>query len=199
MGPEKYLYHQGRSWGLEDRLFERDVVGAVVGDALLCGATATLDLERHASTGETRPGLAHPRSGRAVSRGEVEEARLRRAEELKAAQERRAKMMAQAMGGASDPSNPEMERLEKLGAYPELPAFRSILAGSDGTLWIEDYPPPGDGTVRWVAFVGDRAVGWTDFAAGETLLAAGHGLLLKRVEDELGVQTVIVMRITEGG
>ena len=195
-GPEKYLYHEGRSWDLEDRLFEREVVGAVVDDALLCGTTDRLDLRRVSMSGAEGLHLAFDRPDRAIWDAEVELERERLIKEAKERQERRARAMAQALGASAGSGSVELDRLSKKQAYPTRPAFRSIRAGSDEALWVEDYPSPADSHVRWILLRGGVPVGWLETGADETVLGFGHGLMLKRVQDELGVQTVVVQRVT---
>ena len=194
-GPEKYLYHQDRSWDLEDRLFEREVVGAVMGDTLLCGSTASLDLRRVSMSDPELSNLAYDRPARGVSDAEVEQERKRLIDQAKARQERRGRAMAQALGAFAGGGSVELDRLSRKEAYETRPAFRSIRAGSDGELWIEDYPSPTDSQVRWILLVEGEPVGWLEVGAQETVLAFGHGLLLKRVQDELDVQSVVVQHV----
>lgn len=196
-GPEKYLYHEGRYWGLEDRLLEREVVGAVVGDTLHCGWTESLDLLRVTSRGDSLPSLSQIRPKVAVTTAEVESIRRREAGRIVEAQARRTRALSGAPFAPPDRSAARLERLAKKEAYATRPAFRSLLAGVDGALWVEDYGSPDDTAVQWVRFDETGVSARLEVPAQQTVLAIGRTTLLMRSEDEWGVQTVMVMRITE--
>ena len=69
------------------------------------------------------------------------------------------------------------------------------MVGSEGEVWIEDYSSPEAVVTRWYLLEGDRAVGWLAVGLRETVLGFGYGVLIKRTQDELGVQTAVVMRV----
>jgi len=193
LGPEKYLYHEGRTWDLEDRLFERAVVGVVIGNTLVCGNTADFNLRRISASGTELPVLAFERPARRVSEDEVAQERQRLTEDLKERQER---MPGGKSGILAAGMSVELDRLSKKAAYETRPAFRSMRAGSDGELWVEDYPSPTSREVRWILVVGVNPTGWLEVGVDETVLAFGHGLLVERVKDQLDIETVIIKRVT---
>lgn len=196
LGPEKYLYHQDQSWGLEDRLFDRQVAGAVVDEAVLCGTTDHVDLRRVSPSGAELPRLEHPRPARAISDSEVEQERARLLAEMKERREQRTRAGRIVIGATASGSSVQEDRRATTEAFDTRPAYKSVRTGSDGGLWIEDYPAPGDSHIRWIQLDGDRPVGWLEVDVGETVLGFGHGLLLKRVKDDLGVESVVVMRVS---
>lgn len=194
-GPEKYLYHENGQWGLTDRLFERSVVGVILGDHLIDGETSAIALRRTTADGDEAAPLVYQRLPRPVSKAEVEAERDRRIEAVKAAEERRSRAGANALGVSISFADGRLRRLANMEAYSDLPAFRSIAVGSDGLLWIEDYPSPFDQNSRWFMLRDDRILGWIELSQGERFLAAGEGLVLKLLVDEVGVESVVVLRV----
>ena len=97
-GPERHLYREGSSWDLEGRLFEREVVGATSGDALLCGTTERLNLRHIEANGLQRASLIIDRPSRRITKVEVELEREQLAAEERDRQERRARVVVEALG-----------------------------------------------------------------------------------------------------
>lgn len=194
-GPGRRLYHEGSRWGLEERLFEREVVGATVEDVLLCGTTEEVDLRRVSVAGVELSKIALTRPRRGVSTAEIGSERVRLTAEEEARQERLRRALPEGFGPGFADASRELERIAVRESYATRPAFQSVMVGSDGDLWVQDYPSPEARGTQWVLFDGDRPIGWLEVGRGETVLAFGHGLMVKRLEDDLGVQTAVVMRV----
>lgn len=199
LGPEKMLYRQDSNWGLEDRLFERKTLGAVVGDVLLTGSSEGGEFARWSAGDGPLPPLVLDRPERRVNTREIERERDRLMEEVRAEEERRSGRSMGGLGAAVSFADLKLDRLSKVGSYGTLPAFRSMRAGGRQALWLEDYPRPSDSTRRWFLVQDGAVSGWIELQAGDEFLAAGEGILLTRVEDEFGVQTVVIHRVEDAG
>lgn len=199
LGPEKMLYHQDGNWGLEDRLFERTIFGVIVGDVLITGSSEGGRFARWSASAGPLPPLVLRRPERQLDIGEIERERDRLMEEVRAQEERRSNRSIGELGAAVSFADLKLDRLSRVGSYRTLPAFRSMRAGGSHAFWVEDYPRPSDSTCRWFLVQGGDVTGWIELQAGDELLAAGEGVLLTRVEDEFGVQTVVVHRVDDAG
>lgn len=194
-GPEQYLYHQGKSWGFDERIFEREVRGAVVGGVLVAGSTGAPVLTRTAESGIKLPSLALPLVGHPVTDMEIEAERSRRIREVRQEGSARVGRVIEDLGFALNFTELILDRLERMDAYDGLPPFRTVFAATDGTLWVEDYPSPLARTTSWI-LIRDRAiVGRVESGKDRKVIAAGHGVVLALTEDGFGVQTAIVLKI----
>jgi len=196
-GPERFLYHDDGSWGLEERLLERSVVGFVAGDILYCGSTESLDLRRVDRRGYTLPSVVVPREPVEASREEVERLRQLAEDRILLAQERRARTLSSAPFAFPDNTEAHLERLERRQAYRTRPAFRGVVGTSRGVLWVEDYGAPGREVALWARLEGSEVTGWLEVPGGESVLDIDHGVLVTLSEDDLGVHSVLVRRIVD--
>lgn len=196
-GPSRRLFHEDGTWGLEERLLERSVVGVVAGDVLYCGSTESLFLERVSPSGDVLSPFAVGVDPVPVTAGEVERIREMEEERILGAQERRSRSSSSVPFALPDNTAARLERLSRKEAYETRPAFRSLFADSAGGIWIEEYGPPDTDVARWVRWNGGTRSGWLEVPSTETVMDIDHGLLLTRSEDELGVFLVHLRRIVD--
>ncbi len=77
-----------------------------------------------------------------------------------------------------------------------LPAYRDVHVTPDGTMWVTDYPVPGDSGWAATAFTTDgRILGRIVSPTGSAPVALGDDRLAFRTEDELGIATITIRRI----
>ncbi len=95
-------------------------------------------------------------------------------------------------GASSERWRARLEEMFKTMPFPEtFPAYSSLLADSEGNLWVSDYPRPGVSQVQWSVF-GPEGRWLTDVTmpADFTPYQIGPGFVLGAFHDELGVEYV---------
>jgi hypothetical protein len=192
------------SSGYRRFLFDTSVQALLAGGELIVGENDSIALVRFDSSGIARPRLELDRSPRHVTDLDIEagwrewEARQMVASEemleqaamtldRSAVEEMRARMQArveEALATAKETIEP-----------PEtLPAYKSIIVGSDGALWVEDYLSPTMAVSRWILMGADFSpVGWIELPLNERLLAAGPNSVVVLRKDELDVESVVIL------
>jgi len=194
-GPLRILYKDKTTWGDETPIFGRELISVVSGDRLLVGLNDSLRLEAFSPGGDVLPPLRAPRPPRRATRDLVDAERARRvgeAEARKAAAADRPSRFGD-MGAMEDRN---IDIAKKIPAEETLPAFKRMLAGSDGRLWVQEQPRPDEGGERWFRMTsGFQPDGWLDVPEGGRLLAAGDGLIVTLVKDDLDVQTVVLYQV----
>jgi hypothetical protein len=192
-GPERMLRAEGNARRASSKLFEPSVVAAVANGDLVFASTAGGTLLRMGSDGQARSSWALRSRQRRVPADVIRAERERRIRELST----RPALPPNLPGGGPPPETYRLRQEEaaNLESYPTFPEFRSLLAGSDGTLWLEDYPVPGASGVRWYRLQNGVATGWVDVSGSAVVLAIGYGLMIQVVEDDLGVDTAVVLRL----
>ena len=90
-------------------------------------------------------------------------------------------------------------RIDALSSEESLPAFEELLtAGPDG-FWVREYLYPGESVQRWFRLSGDlEPTGWIELSAGDVLLAANEDTLVVLTTDDLDVETVVILRASDG-
>jgi hypothetical protein len=180
-----------RSW--RPRLFDRGVVAAATPNGVVFANTGNAALLRLALDGTAQTPWPLLSRRRPVTAAVVAAERDRQVQALEA---RRLPASAPIPGGVpAELARVQRERAENIEAYATFPELRSLLSGSDGTLWVEDYPVPAAATVRWYRVENGAATAWFDLPLSHRVLAVGHGLLLHVVQDDLGVETALVSRL----
>ena len=82
----------------------------------------------------------------------------------------------------------------------QFPAYREMVGSSNGQVWIEDYPPPGDEhPITWTAFDSTGAVAAVmDMPRGVEVFEIEDDYVLGVFSDDLGVQYVRVYDVIRG-
>lgn len=195
LGPRRILVKYDRSsWTREPPIFGRELISAVRNETLLLAFTDSLHVRRFAADGTEFAPLRLRRPVRTAGPRRIEAAR---AELLADAQEAAATTTGSSMPALSALQRGRVESLRDRPAEETIPAFAGLLVGADGTLWIREYPLPGEPKgQRWFRMGEDfRPDGWFDLPESSRFLAAGHGLLVSVAEDDLDVESVVVHRI----
>jgi hypothetical protein len=192
------------SSGYRRFLLDTSIQALLADGELLVGENDSIVLMRFDSSGIARPRLELNRSPRRVTDRDIE-AGWRAWEERQmvasgemleqaamtldrsAVEEMRARMRAsveEALATAKETIEPaEM-----------LPAYKSIIVGSDGALWMEDYLSPTLGVSRWILMsAGFSPIGWIELQPNERLLAAGPNNVIILRTDELDVESVVIL------
>ncbi len=196
------LYSSGS--GYKRYLLDTSVQALLADGELLVGENDSIVLMRFDSSGVVRPRLSLDRIPRPVTDLDIEAGWRAWVERQVVA---RQEMLAQAMISLDEQALLEMR--ERLRAEVEdglaeakrtiepagtLPAYKSIIVGSDGTIWLEDYLSPTLDISRWVLIDADFSpVGWIELQANERLLAAGSNKLVILRKDELDVESVVIL------
>lgn len=193
-GPERDLFNADGYWGLEEPLFARNLVHAVVGDALFVGHTDSIHLRRLVDGRETGA-LRIERPSQVASSDHVRSERQRRIDALQASIQVPDDRLA-----APDLQRAvfqyELSRLEGLRALETLPAFADLMASDDGRLWLKDRERYTTGTVAWYRLdAAGEPLGRITLPASETLLSVTDRHIVTLTSDALDVETVVVYEI----
>lgn len=80
-----------------------------------------------------------------------------------------------------------------------LPAFSEIVTDTDGNLWVQEYPEPGEPENTWNVFgPGGRWLGSVEMSPDLDVIEIGSGYVLGGWESELGVEQVRVYPLSRG-
>jgi len=80
-----------------------------------------------------------------------------------------------------------------------MPAYRSFLLDSEGCLWVEEYPLPGEGLKTWAIFDAE-GVPQTRLSlpSDNRILEVGEDYLMAIFEDQLGIEYLMIYPLTRG-
>ena len=199
--PER-LY--GRGSGYTRYLLDTSVNTLLSSGKLLVGDNDSMSLMQFDSSGTSRAALRLARNPRPVTEADIEAGWQDWMEQRVVAREQ---MLGQAMmtldeaalHALRDRIRGEVEadltdakrRIEPAGF---LPAYKSLIVGSAGTLWMEDYLSPTSEVSRWILLdSGFSPAGWIELRPNERLLAAGPDIVVVLRKDELDVESVVIL------
>jgi hypothetical protein len=196
--------HYSATSGYRRYLLDTSVHAVVADGLLLTGESDSIVLTRIDSSGAVRSRLSLDRSPRPVTEPDIEAAWRDWVEQRAVAREQ---MFAQAMMTMHEDALLAMReriRADVEDELPEakrtiepavfLPAYKSIMVGSDGALWLEDYLSPTLKTSRWILMdAGFSPVGWIELQPNERLLAAGPNTVVILRKDELDIESVVIL------
>lgn len=195
LGPRRILVkYSPISWAPEPPILGRDLISVLKGDTLLLAHTDSLRVMRFTADQTTFPPLRLPRPVRTAERRLVDAVR---AELLEQARGTGTRQRSVSLPGLAAFKEGRIESLKEMPAEETVPAFADLLVGADGTLWVQEYRLPEEPKEeRWFRMgPGFRPDGWLDVPAGGRLVAAGYGLLVSVVKDEMDVESVVVHRV----
>jgi hypothetical protein len=185
--------------GFQRYLFDTSVLSRIVGDELLVGENESIVLVRFDSSGTARPRLSLERGPEGVTELDIEAGWRVWEEQMVVQQEQMMDQMAASFGGSAaaamqQRADEALARAREAIQPPEfLPAYKSIVVGSDGALWVEDYLHPTEEISRWILMgAGFSPVGWIELQPKERLLAAGPNSLIVLRKDDLDVESVVI-------
>jgi hypothetical protein len=185
-------------------LFDTSVQSRLAEGELLVGENDSIALMRFDSSGTTGPRLNLDRSPRRVTDLDIEagwrawEVRQTLAAEEQLGQasltlDRRAVLAMRARVRARVEEGVATAR-KTIEPAEMLPAYKSIIVGSDGALWVEDYLSPTMGVSRWILMgAGFSPIGWIELQPNEQLLAAGPNSVVVLRKDQLDVESVAIL------
>lgn len=195
LGPRRILVKYGpTSWAPEPPILGRDLISVLKGDTLLLGLTDSLRILRFTADGPPLPPLRLPRPERTAGRRLADAVR---AELVAEAEGAGARPRGASLPGLAAFQRGRIESLKRMPAEETVPAFAGLLVGADGSLWVREYRLPNEPKAeRWFRMGPDfRPDGWLDVPESGRLLAAGYGLLVTVVKDDLDVESVVVHRV----
>jgi len=185
--------------GYQRFLFAPSVVSGIVGDELYVSETDSIIVQRFDSAGVARGTLRLERSPRPVTEPDIEAGWRERAAQIAMAQQQMLAQTAATLG--EEAAAATAERIEQAVARDRekvepgefLPAYKSIVVASDGSVWLEEYMHPSEDITRWFLMNDDfLPVGWIELPPNDRLLAAGSSRLIVLRRDELDVESVVV-------
>ena len=190
--------------GYKQYLLDASVHAVLARGLLLVGESDAIALARFDSSGATRPTLVLERDPRPVTEPDIEAGWRDWADQRVVAREQ---LMAQAAvmldeAGVLDlrkriraEVDDEVAKARKtIEPAAMLPAYASIVVGSDGALWLEDYLSPTVDVSRWILMDAEFApVGWIELQPNERFLAAGPDVVVIVRKDALDVESVVFL------
>jgi hypothetical protein len=194
-GADRLLRVMGSARNVASKLFEPAVVAAVHADELIVAFTGTANLSRIASDGSARPHWQLRTRRRPVSNGHIRDERDRRIREFEAATSRSGSNPLPFGGPPPETQRLRREAVENLESYTTFPEFRSILAGVDGVLWLEDYPLPGSDRVRWYRLENGVANAWVELSETAQVIAVAQDSFILLERDDFGLETAVIVRL----
>jgi hypothetical protein len=192
------------SSGYERYLLDASVHAVLTNGVLLVGESDTIALARFDSSGATRPTLSLQRTPRPVTESDIEagwrdwvDQRVVQREQLMA----QAAVMLDEAGVLdlrkrirAEVGDELAEAKKTIEPAASLPAYKSIVVGSDGALWLEDYLSPTVDVSRWILMDADFSpVGWIELQPTETFLAAGPDVVVIVRKDALDVESIVLL------
>ena len=201
--PERY-YSAGS--GYKRYLLDASVHAVLTKDLLLVGESDALTLARFDSSGATRPTLSLHRDPRPVTESDIEAGWREWADQRALAKEQ---LMAQAAVMLDEAAVLDLRKRIRAEVDDELanarktiepatylPAYKAIIVGSDGALWLEDYLSPTVEVGRWVLMDAEFSpVGWIELQPNETFLAAGPRVAVIVRKDALDVESIVLLAL----
>lgn len=192
------------SSGYRRYLLDTSMHAALAGGLVLVGESDAVAFSRFDSTGTTRSNLSLHRPPRPVTEQDIVAGWREWAERQAIARE---ELLGQAAIMLDEPALRAMrerirasveddlaEAKKTMEPAASLPAYRSIMVGSDGAIWLEDYLSPTLEVSRWILMDGAfRPIGWIELEPNEQLLAAGPDVVVILRKDELGVESVVLL------
>jgi hypothetical protein len=197
-GPERLLYRVDRSWGTEELLFAREVTSAVTASELLVASGDSLVIQRYVPSGSPRPAWVAPYEPVRPTPGDVAAEREKRSASARRRAERRASSSLPFATSSEARLQQDLERIERLDAYPSFPAFRALVVADGQTVWVEDAAWGEGAASHWHQLDADlRSVAVFELPNTQRLLAIGAGRVLVLERGEFDVESVILYQLEE--
>lgn len=156
---------------------------AVAGTSVFVGGGESYEVEVYDLSGELRRTFSQPRDPIPVTAEEIRRYREALVESLR------------------DPeSKSRQERLNAVLPFPEtMPAYASILADDEGSLWVEEYRYPAEAAARWSVLDREgRLMATITVPQGFTPQVVMDGLVAGIYRDELDVEYVEIYELIRG-
>ena len=144
-GPKRRFYRDGGSWGTDDPLFAREVVGTLAGDTIFEAATDSVHIRRFQGGRELQP-LRLLRPPRQVADALVRAERESRFKDAAARAAQPLNMSSRFPRGSPRPRSPGNETNRWTGCAPDLAGVRRHAGGPSGSHLDPGLPGPGRGT-----------------------------------------------------
>lgn len=192
LGAEKWFRNQDRTWGYVTPIFGEELVAFVRESELWVGTSDDMKW--------TRLGLSGDTLGQALIPYEV-----RSASDEALARERDRRVAAVVAQTAQIPLGPpdllermaesEREGVLEVPVRGTIPAYDVTVAGTDGALWIREYPGPADEVATW--FLVDSTmsrVAKASLPRSDTIVAASSNAVLVKSRDAMDTPLLLILR-----
>jgi hypothetical protein len=178
-------------------LFAAASLATTVGEHLVVGSTDSLQLFSVRPDGTVTAHARLPTQARPVAEEHV---RLEHRSRV-AAQDARWEQIARRMSAPADEWERALsfsrESLQQIPARDTFPAFSDLVGTSVGEVWVAEYPVPGAEVQRWVILGSDlKPQGRITLPTGYRILDSMGDRILSSFKDELGVETVALLRVS---
>ena len=182
-GAEHFIHREGDGFTVTRPLFGRTSVQALSGDRVTLGASDSYELAQYSAKGELQRIIRKRHDPRPLADADWEAAKQERLDAEDGAWRQRTVPMLEAM---PRPAN--------------MPAYAATIADTEGNLWVQDYPIPGESEQRWSVFDPDgRLLGTILTPERFRPTQIGRDFLLGVWRDEFDVQYVTMYELEKPG
>lgn len=200
---ERWLY-KGDGWARVDPIFGNDLFGFMNGSELWVGMSDSLRWERISIGSGVVDTVRVSVGQRVASQDEIEAERQVRLNAVRVPTLPGGSLRARGRAGSEAVSLahvvstvfPKQEREGILAApsNPAVPAYDQAVPGGDGSLWLREFPMPGDTRARWLLLSsGQQIEGQISMTRNAEIIAGDQQRLLVLLRDTLDVQVVRVL------
>jgi hypothetical protein len=191
-GPERVLFNEGATWGIEEVIFGRYPIATVHHNEFVGGLNGTSTLAALNAEGDTLRSYRVPHE---PIRVDVSDVAARRAERISREQARRTPAGIRGFQRMRDAA---ISRIQEVPARETLPVYDDLKVDSDGNLWVATYPRPVDTEQRWYVFGRNgRLIASVYIPVSLQVLDVGRDRVLALTRDELDVETVAIYLLTK--
>jgi hypothetical protein len=181
-GEEAFVLAGGGAAFRRNVIFGRDVFASARGERLVIGENDDFSFDVYFAGGQTRRTYRQAHTPRRVTRAEV------------------AAMNRQWLDGLSSQFRSGVEA--HIGEFPHSethPAYSALVAGVDGTTWVQHAAVPGSADRRWTVFGADgRPVRHVSATLPLEVFDAGPDYVLGRLRDEYDVERILLFTLPAG-
>ena len=182
-GAEHFIYRESDGFTVTRPLFGRTSVQALHADRVTLGASDSYELAQYSAKGELQRIIRKRHNPRPIADADWEAAKQERLDAEDEAWRQRT-----------------VPLLEAMPRPATLPAYAELLADTEGNLWVQDYPIPGDSEQRWTVFDPDgRLLGTVLTPERFRPTQVGSDFVLGVWRDELDVQYVTMYALEKPG
>ncbi len=193
----KWFRNRNGVWGAETPVFGNELESFVKGNDLWVGITDSLRWIRFNLLSSAVDTVRLPTSVRHISKAEVEAERQRRLNAVKPSPRLRGVIM-DGRSAADVFSEAESQAIRAVPSNSTAPAYDRVVSGSDGSIWLREFPMPTENNARWVLIAGGSSVvGQLKLTRADTVLAADRNCLLVLARDSMDAPVVRVLQRTQ--
>lgn len=196
--PEVIVWRDGSAWGSEDLIFSSELFFAVRNGRLLVVDSDSLVIDAYAPDG-SKTRTSNTARRRPATRTLIEKERAALASEKIRNGETRRTSPGRSREQLRERARRAADRVMDTPAKDSLPVLGDLRVGHDQSLWVRGYSVAGDTVAVWRELDDSLVpIHQLRLPIDESLMAIGHGKVVSKKEDSLGLETVKIYEILKG-